>query len=88
MGWKAQKQAQSISYCLEVLSLFRLYLVAIVMDKFIFAAYNIPFPITVGLTIVLIWLYTTDGIKTIVITDTLQTTFILFALGLSLYTYR
>jgi len=53
---------------------FRLYLVAIVLQRFVMDAYGIPFWITVLLTILLIWVYTfRGGIKTIVWTDTLQT---------------
>ena len=53
---------------------FRLYLVAIVLQRFVMDAYEIPFFITVLLTILLIWIYTyKGGIKTIVWTDTLQT---------------
>lgn len=59
---------------------FRLYLVAIVLQKFVFDAYGIPFWLTVSLSILLIWIYTfKGGIKTIVWTDTLQTLFMLIA---------
>jgi len=65
---------------------FRLYLVAIVLQELVFDALQIPFWVTVTLTIVLIWLYTfKSGIKTIVWTDTLQTLFMLLALGLTVY---
>ena len=53
---------------------FRLYLIAIVLQEFVMAAYGIPFWVTVLMTIFLIWVYTfRGGIKTIVWTDTLQT---------------
>lgn len=59
---------------------FRLYLVAIVLQKFVFNDLGIPFFVTVILSIILIWLYTfRGGIKTIVWTDTLQTLFMLIA---------
>ncbi len=59
---------------------FRLFLVASVLQYFIFNAWNIPFEITVVLSILLIWIYTfKGGIKTIVWTDTLQTLFMLLA---------
>ncbi len=65
---------------------FRLFLVAIVLQQFVFDAWNIPFEITVTLSILLIWIYTyKGGIKTIVWTDTLQTLFMLLAVGLSIY---
>ncbi|TLP73982.1 sodium:solute symporter [Maribacter sp. ACAM166] len=65
---------------------FRLFLVAIVLQQFVFDAWNIPFEITVTLSILLIWVYTfRGGIKTIVWTDTLQTLFMLVSVGLSIY---
>lgn len=65
---------------------FRLYLVANVMQIAIFDAWNVPFWLTVSLTIVLIWIYTfRSGIKTIIWTDTLQTLFMLLAVGVSIW---
>ena len=67
---------------------FRLYLVAMVFQLAIFKPLNwdVPFFVTVLLTIILIWLYTfRGGIKTIVYTDTLQTLFMLTAVGVTLY---
>jgi len=65
---------------------FRLFLVAIVLQQFVFDDLNVPFEITVTLSILLIWIYTfKGGIKTIVWTDTLQTLFMLTAVGLSIY---
>ncbi|TWO34425.1 sodium:solute symporter [Seonamhaeicola sediminis] len=65
---------------------FRLYLVAIVLQQFVFDAWNIPFEITVVISILLIWIYTNKGgIKTIVWTDTLQTLFMILAVILSIY---
>jgi Na+/proline symporter len=65
---------------------FRLFLVASVLQYFIFDAWHIPFEITVILSILLIWIYTfKGGIKTIVWTDTLQTLFMLFAVGATIY---
>ena len=59
-------------------SAFRLYLMATVLQEFVFKEWNIPFFITVIITIALIWLYThRSGMKTIIWTDTLQTTFML-----------
>ncbi len=64
---------------------FRLFLVANVLQLTIFDAYHVPFEVTVLVTIVLIWLYTfRGGIKTIIWTDTLQTTFMLLAIGISI----
>lgn len=65
---------------------FRLYLVANVLQLTIFNAWNVPFWATVVVTILLIWLYTfKGGIRTIVWTDTLQTLFMLLAVGFSIY---
>jgi SSS family transporter len=59
---------------------FRLYLVAGVLQIAFFDAFNIPFALTVVVTIALIWIYTfRGGIKTIVWTDTLQTLFLISA---------
>ncbi len=65
---------------------FRLFLVAIVLQQFVFDTWNVPFEVTVTLSILLIWVYTfRGGIKTIVWTDTLQTLFMLISVGLSIY---
>lgn len=67
---------------------FRLYLVASVFQTAIFAKLDVevPFVITVAITILLIWLYTfKSGIKTIIWTDTLQTAFMLIAVVLTLF---
>tara|TARA_B100001093_G_scaffold140734_1_gene133240 strand:- start:3009 stop:4466 length:1458 start_codon:yes stop_codon:yes gene_type:complete len=65
---------------------FRLFLVAIVLQKFVFDSWDIPFEVTVILSIFLIWIYTyRGGIKTIVWTDTLQTGFMLISVILSIY---
>lgn len=64
----------------------RLYLVCLILQHYVFDAYNIPFAVTAAGTIVLIWLYTRrSGIRTIVWTDSLQTLCLLAALGLILY---
>ncbi|MFZ6052652.1 sodium:solute symporter [Halocola ammonii] len=63
---------------------FRLYLVAIVLQLAVFDQIGIPFWVTVMVTILLIWIYTArNGIKTIIWTDTLQTTFMLAAVILT-----
>jgi Na+/proline symporter len=60
---------------------FRLFLAAMVLQLAIFDAAGIPFWVTVLVTIFLIWVYTfKGGIKTIVWTDSLQTTFLIAAL--------
>ena len=65
---------------------FRLFLVAIVLQKFVFESFKIPFEFTVVLSILLIWVYTNrGGIKTIVWTDTLQTSFMILSVILTIY---
>jgi len=65
---------------------FRMFLVVNVLQIFIFDAWNIPFFVTVLIFIILILLYTfKGGIKTIIWTDTIQTTFMLLSLGMSIY---
>jgi Na+/proline symporter len=65
---------------------FRLFLVASVLQYFIFDAWKIPFEITVIFSVLLIWIYTfKGGIKTIVWTDTLQTLFMLVAVFATMF---
>ncbi|MGM0625627.1 MAG: sodium:solute symporter, partial [Bacteroidota bacterium] len=59
---------------------FRLFIVAEVLQLVVFDAWNVPFWVTVIVTILFIWLYTfRGGIKTIIWTDTLQTALMLTA---------
>ncbi|MBW8324377.1 MAG: sodium:solute symporter [Prolixibacteraceae bacterium] len=56
---------------------FRMYLVAGVLQLAFFDALGIPFVVTVAIAIFMIWAYThRAGIKTVIYTDTLQTTFL------------
>ena len=65
---------------------FRLFLVANVLQIILFDELGIEFWQTVTITVLLIWLYTfKSGIKTIVWTDTLQTLFMLIAVGVAIY---
>ncbi len=51
----------------------RLYLVVLILQHYVFSTWNIPFWVTVIISIFLVWLYTyRSGIKTIIWTDTLQ----------------
>jgi solute:Na+ symporter, SSS family len=62
----------------------RMFLVINILYVFVFQAWNIPFWVTVTSFILLIILYTfKGGIRTIIWTDTLQTTFMLLAVVLS-----
>ena len=68
-------------------SAFRMYLVALVFDKFVLGPMGIPFWLTVLISIFLIWVYTfRGGIKTIVVTDVFQTVSMLTALILTIIT--
>jgi len=64
---------------------FRMFLVVNVLQVFVFDAWGVPFSMTVLIFIILILLYTfKGGIKTIIWTDTVQTTFMLLALIFSI----
>ncbi len=64
----------------------RLFLVAGVLQYALFDSFGIPFWASVMMAILLIWVYThRGGMKTIVWTDTLQTFFMLTAVGVSIY---
>jgi Na+/proline symporter len=66
-------------------SAVRLYIAAMVLQIAIYDPLGVPFEVTVFLTIALIWVYTfKGGIKTIVITDTLQTVFLITAVALTI----
>lgn len=66
-------------------SSFRFYLVILVLQKFIFDYYHIPFVLTAIICLTLIWSYTfRGGLKTIIITDSLQTSFLVLAVILSI----
>ena len=63
----------------------RMFLVINVLQVFVFDAWNIPFWVNVLTFIILIILYTLKGgIRTIIWTDTLQTTFMILAVILSI----
>jgi Na+/proline symporter len=64
----------------------RMYLVINVLQLFILDAWHVPFPVTTLIILIMIWLYTfKGGVKTIVWTDMLQTTFMLLALGVCVW---
>jgi len=65
---------------------FRLYIVVNVLQLFVFDAWGVPFWVTVLAFILMILAYTfKGGVKTIVWTDSLQTTFMLLSLVLSVF---
>jgi len=87
MGFYSYKTAASIFLISRtVSSAFRLYLVVIVLQRFVFDYYNIPFSLTVLISLLLIFSYTyRGGLKTIIITDTLQTFFLVTSVFLTIY---
>lgn len=87
MGLYSYKTAATIFLISRtVSSAFRLYLVVIVLQRFVFDYYNIPFALTVLISLLLIFSYTyRGGLKTIIITDTLQTFFLVTSVFLTIY---
>ncbi|MDI9882502.1 sodium:solute symporter [Flectobacillus longus] len=63
----------------------RLFLAVQVLQLAIFDNWHVPFAVSALVTIALIWVYTyKGGVKTIIVTDTLQTFFLLTALALTI----
>lgn len=87
MGFYSYRTAASIFLVSRTIgSAFRLYLVVIVLQRYVFEAFGIPFWITVLLSLLLIFSYTyKGGLKTIIITDTLQTFFLVSSVFLTIY---
>lgn len=87
MGHYSYKTAASIFLVSRTISsAFRLYLVVIVLQRFVFDFYNVPFFLTVLISLLLIFSYTyRGGLKTIIITDTLQTFFLVSSVFLTIY---
>jgi Na+/proline symporter len=66
-------------------SAVRLYIAAQVLQLALFKPLGIPFEVAVAITILLIWIYTfKGGVKTIIVTDTLQTFFLITAVILTI----
>lgn len=64
---------------------FRFFLVSLILDQFLTGPFGIPFPVTVAISIALIWLYTfRGGTKTVIITDSVQTAAFLSAVILTI----
>ena len=86
MGGEAHKTS-SVFFIISRLmgSALRMYLVIYVLQIFIFDEWNIPLWLTALVMIIIILLYTfRSGIKTVVWMDTLQTTFLLTALVITI----
>jgi Na+/proline symporter len=87
LGKVSYKTAASIFLISRTIgSAFRLYLVVIVLQRYVFDFYGIDFAITVLISLLLIFAYTyKGGLKTIIITDTLQTVFLVSSVFLTIY---
>ena len=87
LGTYSYKTAASIFLLSRTIgSAFRLYLVVIVLQRYVFDYYGVPFAMTVLISLALIFAYTyKGGLKTIIITDTLQTFFIVSSVFLTIY---
>ena len=87
MGFYSYRTAASIFLVSRTISTsFRLYLVVIVLQRYVFDYYHIPFAATVLISLLLIFSYTyKGGLKTIIITDTLQTFFLVASVFMTIY---
>ena len=64
----------------------KFYVVCIILQQFVLAAWGVPFWLTVTVMVLLIWLYTRHGgVRTLVFTDTFQTLCLFTALILIIY---
>ncbi len=86
LGFYSYKTAAAIFLISRTIgSAFRLYLVVIVFQRFVFDAFNIPFAVTGLISLALIYAYTyKSGLKAIIITDTLQTFFLVSSVILTI----
>ena len=80
-GWHAHKTGSAFFLLSRIIGCaFRLYLVALVLHTFILSLFGLPFWLTAFISILMIWAYTVKGgIKTIVWSDLLQTSFMIIA---------
>lgn len=87
LGYYSYKTASFIFLLSRTIgSAFRLYLVVIVLQHFVFDFFKIPFAFTVLLSLGLIFAYTyKGGLKTIIVTDTLQTFFLVGSVFFTIY---
>lgn len=87
MGPRAYKTGASF-FLLSKLTgaVVRFYVVCMILQRFVFDAWDVPFAVTVTGMVTLIWLYTRHGgIKTLVWTDSFQTVCLFSALLLIIY---
>ena len=87
LGYYSYKTAAMIFLISRTIgSAFRLYLVVIVLQRYVFDAFGIPFWATVLISLLLIFAYTyKGGLKTIIITDSLQTFFLVSSVFFTIF---
>ena len=87
MGYYSYKTSAMIFLISRTIgSAFRLYLVVIVLQRYVFDEFKVPFWVTVLISLLLIFAYTyKGGLKTIIITDTLQTLFLVSSVFFTIY---
>lgn len=87
LGHYSYKSAASIFLVSRTIgSAFRLYLVVIVLQRYVFDYFGFPFFATVLIALLLIYAYTyKGGLKTIIVTDSLQTFFLVSSVLLTIY---
>ena len=87
MGQRAYKTGASFFLLSKMIgAVVRFYVVCMILQQFVFDSMGVPFVLTVSGMVALIWLYTRGGgIKTLVWTDTFQTTCLFTALLLIIY---
>lgn len=87
-GWRSYKTGAAFFLLSRTLgSAARMFLAASVLQMFVFQPLGVPFPVTVVLMLALIYAYTfKGGLKTIIWTDTIMTTFFIAALIFTVYT--
>ncbi|OYQ32094.1 sodium:solute symporter [Flavobacterium cyanobacteriorum] len=87
MGYFSYKTSATIFLISRTIgSAFRLYLVVLVLQRYVFDDFGVPFAVTVLISLLLIFAYTyKGGLKTIIITDTLQTLFLVSSVFFTIY---
>src|SRR5690606_10335828 len=86
LGFYSYKTAAGIFLIIRTMgAAFRLHLVVIVFQRFVLDYYNIPFVATGRIVLALSYAYTyISGLKGIIITDTLQTFFLISSVILTI----
>lgn len=82
MGNRSHKTAASFFILSKLMgAAARMYIVCLILHKYVFSSYGISYEITVVLLLLFIWIYThKSGVRSLVWTDTLQTFCMLSAL--------